>query len=167
MARKKKEQFPIEGHPWDKESTVWGHEADWRSKEEGDSFEKWRDIVIADYLHNGDLRPLAALLVTGKAPGPGVLRYLAGMMGAPSSNKLLNLPFEMIIKGRKGRKKKDRELKWRDFLLNKQVEKRIKTDEFYDPAILDVAALTGLGEQIVRDAYDKHHPKKEAKKEKA
>ena len=164
MARKKKEQFPIEGHPWDKESTVWGHEADWRSKEEGDSFEKWRDIVIADYLHDGDLRPLAALLMTGKAPGPAVLRYVAGMMGHPTHNKLRDLPFEMIIKGRNGRKKKDRELWWRDFLLNKNVEKEMSRGKKYEhAAVPDVAALSGLGEQTVRDAYDKYHPRRKPK----
>ena len=88
MARKPKELHPIEGDPWDKESTVWGHEADWRSKEKGGSFEIWRDIVIIDYLQAGDLRPLIAPLVTGNAPGPAVLRYVAGMMGAPSHENI-------------------------------------------------------------------------------
>ena len=33
MARKKKELFSVEGHPWDKENTPWGQEADFLSRQ--------------------------------------------------------------------------------------------------------------------------------------
>lgn len=161
MARKKKVLFPHEGHPWDKENTPWGQEADFYSQKTGEPFAKCRDIIITEYLHSGDPRPLAEIFMTGKAPGPGVLRYLAGMMGAPSHDKHLDLPFELILKGRKGKKPKNRELKWRDFLLNKNVEKEMIQGKKYEhAAVPDVAELSGLGQQTVRDAYDKYHPRK-------
>ncbi len=164
MARKKKELFPIEGPPWDKKNTPWGQEADFYSQQSGDSFAKCRDFVILSYLQYGDPRPLVALFMTGKAPGPAVLRYVAGMMGHPTHNKLRNLPFEMFLKGRNGKKPKDRELVWRDFLLNKNVEKEMALDKKYEhAAVPDVAELSGLGKQTVRDAYDKYHPRRKPK----
>ena len=164
MASKKKELILHEGHPWDKENSPWGQEADYYSQKTGEPFSKCRDIIITEYLNNGDPRPLAEILKMGEAPGPGVLRFLAGMMGAPSHEKHLDLPFEVILKGRKGRKPKDRELKWRTFLLNKNVENKISQGKKYEfVAIPEVAELSGLGEQTVRDAYDKYHPRKKPK----
>ncbi len=164
MARKKKELFPVQGHPWDKESTPWGQEADFLSRRSGNPFAICRDFIILIYLSYGDAKPLAALFMTGEAPGPAVLRYVAGMMGAPTYNKHLDLPFEMFLKGRNGRKWKDRELVWRDFLLNKKVEKEMAGGKKYEhAAVPDIAALSGLGEQTVRDAYDKYHPRRKPK----
>jgi hypothetical protein len=161
MARKKKELFPIEGYPWDKESTPWGQEADFLSNQSSEPFELCRDFIILSYLEYGDSRPLAALIMIGEAPGPAVLRYMAGMMGAPSDVKHLDLPFELSLKGRNGRKPKDRELEWRNFLLSRNVEKEMASGKKYEhAAVPDIASLTGLGEQTVRDAYDKYHPKK-------
>ena len=164
MAKKKKELISVKGPPWDKESTPWGQEADFLSRQSGNPFAICRDFVILNYLDYGDPRPLAALFMTGEAPGPAVLRYVAGMMGAPTHNKLLDLPFEMILKGRNGRKPKNRELKWRDFLLNKHVEKEMARGNKYEhAAVPDIAELSGLGEQTVRDAYDKYHSRRKSK----
>ena len=69
MGRKKKEQFPVEGDPWDKENAPWDQEAKYYSQQTGEPFAKCRDMIIMDYLHNGDPRPLAAIFVMGKAPG--------------------------------------------------------------------------------------------------
>lgn len=161
MARKKKEMYPVDGHPWDRDGTPWGHQASYFSQETGEPFEKCRDIVITDYLHNGDIRPLAALFVTGEAPGPAVLTYIAGMMGAPLGEKLKDLPFELRIKGRNGNKPKDRELLWRDFSISRDVENEMASGKKYAlAAVPDVAAKWEVGEQTVRDAYDKYHPRK-------
>lgn len=161
MARKKKEDFAVEGDQWDKESTPWGQEADYYSQQTGEPFAKCRDVIILSYLCCGDARPLVALFATGEAPGPGVLRYVAGMMGAPTHSKHRELPFRMYLKGRNGNKRKDGELRWRDFLLSKNVENEIAGGKKYEhAAIPDVAELSGLGKQTVRDAYDKFHPKK-------
>ena len=164
MARKKKKLLPIEGPPWDKKNTPWGQEAAFLSDQSDEPFAIWRDFIILSYLQYGDPRPLVALFMTGKAPGPAVLRYVAGMMGHPTHNKLRDLPFEMFLKGRNGRKPKDRELVWRDFLLNKNVEKEMALDKKYEhAAVPDVAELSGLGKQTVRDAYDKYHPRRKPK----
>lgn len=157
MARKKKEQYPIEGYPWDKENTPWGQEAEHYSQSSGEPFDKCRDFVILLYLKCGDPIPLAALLMTGEAPGPVVLKYLAGMMGAPNNDKFADLPFELIIKGRKGNKRKDRTLVWRDFAISKNVENAMSDNEKYEFAVSDIAEAFDLGNQLVRDAYDKRH----------
>ena len=70
MARKKKELILHEGHPWDKENSPWGQEADYYSQKTGEPFSKCRDIIITDYLQNGDPRPLAAIFMMGEPPGP-------------------------------------------------------------------------------------------------
>jgi hypothetical protein len=164
MARKKKELFPIEGHPWDKQGTPWGQEADYYSRKTGDPFERCRDFVILLYLYDGDPRPLTALLSTGEPPGPAVLRYVAAMLAAPSHDQRPKVPFELIVKGRNGRKPKDRELKWRDVLVSKLVEDEMALGKKYEHAAApDVAASLGLGVQTVRDAYDKFHPRKNRK----
>ena len=38
MARKKKELILHEGHPWDKENSPWGQEADYYSQKTGEPF---------------------------------------------------------------------------------------------------------------------------------
>ncbi len=164
MARKKKELHKIEGDPWSLADTPWGQEAHHFSRESGEPFEKCRDLVILQYLSDGDTRPLLALIRTGQAPGPGVLRYVAAMMGEVRHNKLENLPFRLEVKGNDGNKPRDGELRWRDYLLNKNVECEMEEGGKYEHhAIPNIASLSGLGKQTVRDAYDKFHPRKKHK----
>jgi len=167
VARKKNEdRFPIDGQLWDIESTPWGQEAEYRREQsaEAEPFSYWRDHVILSYLDWGDVRPLVAFIMTGEAPGPAVLRYIAAMLGEPTHDSHLDLPFKLTIKGRDGAKARDRELEWRDFLLSKNVEKEMVEGKKYEhAAVPDIAALSGLDKSTVRKAYDKHHPKNKSK----
>ena len=159
MVGKKKESYAIEGRAWDIENTPWGNQAEYLTRQGGRSFADMRDAVILLYLKEGDKRPLVDLLRGGVAPGAGVLRYLAGMVGETLHDKHLDLPFELLIKGRNDNKKKDGTLQWRDHWLNDHVEKQMAQGSKYEFATNDVAESFNVSHQTVRDAYDKYHPK--------
>lgn len=160
MARKKRELHSLDCPPWDKTGTPWGQEAETYRQGSNEPYEKCRDFVIMNYLHNGDVRPLADLLQTGSAPGPAVLRYIAAMLEAPSSEHHLGLPFNLLIKGKDGNRARERDIVWRDKLLSDHVEKKMgdKTG-LYDAATLEVATEYNLSVDTVRKAYDKRNKK--------
>lgn len=161
MARKKRNLHDLDCAPWDRNGTPWGEEADYYAKESGQDFEVCRDFVILMYLQYGDERALVDLLRTGKAPSPAVLRYMAALMGAPSSELHTDLPAKISVSGDNGHHKRERDLVWRDRLLNDLVEGELKKLRAnYEVEIDKVAADYGFGKQTVRDAYDKRRPRK-------
>ncbi len=131
----------------------------------GETIEYCRDFVVLRYLLDGDTRPLAALLASGRAPGPAVLRYLSAML-QPADGTEDKVPFRLNVKDRLQRKgaRHDPEIMWRDFLLSKNVEREMNERGKYEwHAIPNVASMLPNAKkayQTVRDAYDKRHPKK-------
>jgi len=163
--KKQKHQYELEDDPWSRTDTPWGSEADYYHKMTDETFEYCRDFVILRYLLDGDTRPLAAWLVSGRAPGPEVLKYLSAML-QPAEGTEDKVPFRLIDKNRLQRSgpRRDPEIPWRNFLLSKNVEREMGEGKKYEfEAIPNVASMlpnSDKAHQTVRDAYDKHHPKK-------
>jgi hypothetical protein len=155
MAGKKRILHDLDCGPWDPAGTPWGQEATSYCQESREPFDECRDIVILDYLQNGDTRPLVDLLRTGKAPGPAVLRFMAAMFGEPTHKLHESLSFELLIKGKNGNRVRQRDYVWRDKLLSDSVEKIMNGDRgVYESAIMTVAKKYDLSVDTVRNAYD-------------
>lgn len=165
MKKQKKHEYVVQGAPWHPLDTSWGSEAAYYHRMSGEPIECTRDFVILRYLFDGDTRPLAALLVSGHAPGPAVLRHLSKML-QPADGTEDKIPFRLDVKDRLGRKgrRRDPEIPWRNFLISKNVEREIAEGEKYEfDAILNVASMMPNAHkayQTVRDAYDERHRKK-------
>ena len=131
----------------------------------GKTIEYCQDHVILRYLLDGNTRPLAALLASGRAPSPGVLRYLSAML-QPADGTEDKVPYRLNVKDRLQRKgrRRDPEKLWRNFLLSKNVERVMEEGGKYEwHAIPEVASMLPNADkayQTVRDAYDERHPKK-------
>lgn len=153
------QSYPVEGAPWDIESTPWGAEAAYRAEEESVSLEEARDAVILRYLIDcGDVRPLKALLSLGIAPGPVVLHCLAFMINSdPAKNKpdpADKLRFEITAKGINGNKKSDGTLLWRDLIVARNVTSFRKKKVKYEAAISEVAREAEISVEHVRKIHD-------------
>ena len=163
-----KEGYEITGHPWHPKDTPWGSEADYYHRKMDGTFEYWRDAVILLYLKAGDTRPLAALMMSGRAPGPAVLRYLAEMLQPTEGSEAAN-PISLVRKRRNGKAGPypNPENKWRDTLLADHMEMLIAKGAKYEfEAVLEVAKMLPNGlkaAQTVRDAYDRRNPKGRSK----
>ena len=161
----KKHKYEVQGDLFHPTDTAWGSEADYFHRMTGETIEYCRDFVVLRYLLDGDTRPLAALLASGRAPGPAVLRYLSAML-QPADGTEDKVPFRLNVKDRLQQKgaRHDPEIMWRDFLLSKNVEREMNEGGKYEwHAIPNVASMLPNAEkayQTVRDAYDKRHPKK-------
>ncbi len=164
----KKPEYEVEGDRWHPIDTPWGQEADYYHRNTDETFEYCRDLVILKYLSYGDTRPLAAWLMSGRAPGPAVLRHLSAMLH-PTDGTEDKVPFRLTVKDRLHRKgpRRDPEKTWRDFQISRNVERELSEGKKYEwDAIQNVASMLPNADtafQTVRDAYDKHHPKKRVK----
>jgi hypothetical protein len=168
MTATSKKDHQIQGDPWDSLDTGWGSEADYFHRMTGESVEYCKDCVILRYLMAGDTRPLAALMMSGRAPGPAVLKHVSAML-QPADGTENEVPFRLNVKSRlkqKGRRR-DPEKSWRDLLISKNVERILEEGGKYEwHAIPEVAAMlpnAGKAHQTVRDAYDERHPNKHSK----
>ncbi len=161
----KKHKYEVQGDLWHPTDTAWGSEADYFHRMTGKTVEYCQDFVILRYLFAGDTRPLAALLASGCAPGPAVLRHLSAML-QPADGTEDKVPFRLNVQDRLQRRgpRHDPEITWRNFLLSKNVEREMDEEGKYEwHAIPNVASMLPNAEkayQTVRDAYDKRHPKK-------
>jgi hypothetical protein len=166
--RKKLDDTPT--LPWRADPDAqWVQEADYYSKNSSCSEDEARDLVILRYLHAaGDTRPLVSWIMTGRAPGPAVQRYLAQMF-EPNEADLDKLPYEFGRKRRNGARGKhpDPALNWRDRLVATIVEKNMsgKKARPYERAIAEtVTQLPEFGLELsadaVRKAYDDRHKRK-------
>ena len=138
-----KEGYEITGHPWHPRDTPWGSEADYYHRMTDETLEYCRDAVILRYLMDGDTRPLAALMMLGRAPGPAVLRYLAAMLQPTEGSEAEN-PISLVRKRRNGEAGPypNPELKWLGKLLSEQVKMQIAQGKNYEfVAIPDVAKM--------------------------
>ena len=70
----KKHKYEVQGDLFHPTDTAWGSEADYFHRMTGETIEYCRDFVVLRYLLDGDTGQLAALLASGRAPGPAVLR---------------------------------------------------------------------------------------------
>ena len=122
----KKHKYEVQGDLFHPTDTAWGSEADYFHRMTGETIEYCRDFVILRYLFAGDTRPLAALLASGCAPGPAVLRHLSAML-QPADGTEDKVPFRLNIKDRLQRKgpRSDPEIAWRNFLISKNVEREM------------------------------------------
>ena len=133
--------------------------AEWIAREKGWPIARGRDYVIIEGLRIGDTAPLAYFLLLGHAPAVNTRRFLARLLSplsAPGSEDVI--PFMLVPKSRRsGKRARKLERIERDRLLAKNVEQNISNlgRGSYDTVIKTIAEKTAIGEQTVRDAYDR------------
>jgi hypothetical protein len=163
-----KEEYEIPGHSWHPTDTPWGSEADYYHRMTDETSEYCRDFVILRYLMDGDTRPLAALMMLGRAPGPAVLRHLAAMLH-PAEGSEVKIPISLVRKRRNGKAGPypNPENKWRDTLLAEHMEMLIAKGAKYEfeavPEVANMLPNPLTAEQTVRDAYDLRNPRGRSK----
>lgn len=153
----------------DTPSTPWDIDVDRLMRERNLSLAEARDRMVWDWLGEGDVRPLAALLRDGYEPGYLVRQRLAWMLldkdNADNLPKDLNdrAPFRLVVRPRSARPpplRRGRENETRDRLLAENVCKVIADGLTYDEAVNRVAEAAGIGAETVRKAYDPRYGKK-------
>jgi hypothetical protein len=133
--------------------------AEWKARTEGWPIERGRDYVILEGLRMGDPDPLAHFLLYGHIPGVNTRRFLARMLhpiSAPESEAVV--PFALVPKSRRpGKRPRKLERIERDRLLQENVARAIAElgRGSYEAVVKTVAEKTAIGEQTVRDAYDR------------
>jgi hypothetical protein len=129
------------------------------------SIDEARDRVIWSYLKVGDTGPLICFLLRGYVPAFWVRHGIARMM-LPDDvlSESPKLPIRLVAVARRRGPKTNIDKALRDRQLAKRVSDYITQHGkgSYDAAITDVAKDMNMGEQTVRNAYDKRHGKKTA-----
>lgn len=151
--------------------TPWQIDAIGFAKELNLTSQQAADVVILEWLAKGETKPLYDLVLRGHQPNATVLKAIAYMMmrGDPDctvseettdTQLWKDMGFALGVRGkRKGRRTKA-EIKTRDRLLAREVEKQMKAGVSYDGAIATVHEWSngigvGISIQTIRDAYDR------------
>jgi hypothetical protein len=147
--------------------TPWEIEIDRLMREAHLSLSEARDRVVWSWLREGDVRPLAALLLDEYEPSYLVRRTLAWMLLGDDKAEHLpedladRAPFRLEVKSRssKAGRRLDPENATRDRLLAENVDRLRREGVPYKVAIATVfdavrASGSAIGEQTIRDAYD-------------
>lgn len=138
------------GNPWGI-TAVW-----WRNETGGTIAEAVDRAIVAAMQISGDMRPLAALLYLGHAPGANVLRLVAKMI-AP---ELIGPRNAYSIKtkrndGKAGRARAFEDIV-RDACIDGVIAKRQAIDGTkYDAAIAELAPALGMSVEAVRKAQSR------------
>src|SRR5215471_19324877 len=141
--------------------TPWGIETEHYARESGLPFNVCRDFVILRWLQKGDATPLALLFALGHAPGPAVLKHVAGMLNPDLQQPNgLQTTFRLDVKratGAKGRRDSP-ENDVRDLLLYQNVKRLMSDGLSYEAAVANLCETLGWDlsrAPTVRRAYDR------------
>ena len=131
-------------------TTPWGTEMRFWMQRHGLSEEMASTVVMWRWLQKGDVRAVAALMESGRAPPPVVLKELAKMLWAGIGAEAAVYPLK--VKG----KPQNCATEVLDFRLADNVVQRIASGMSKNEAVSEVASIGNIGEEKVRRAYRLH-----------